>query len=196
MSIDLTDLKIFGDEIVPVEFGGLMQSALGGATERIERLGDRYMAAVSTPPMRIEPDGRRFSARLLKARKVGAIIEIQQPDLNIGPPGSPVVASSTASGKSIPISGLTPGYAIRDGQWLNYIVAGQRYLDQVTAQVIADADGEAAVTIQNLLRAPLTAGDTIELATPCIEGWIEGDFGIPRTVQRMTVFGFTVTEKA
>lgn len=196
MSIDLTDLQINGDEIMPLDFGGLLPSALGGATERIERLGDRYSWSGSTPPMRIEPDGRRWSARALRARKEGAILEIHQPDFSVGAPGTPVVATTTLSGKSIPISGLTPFYAIREGQWLNYIVDGQRYLDQATEQVIADVAGAATVNIQNLVRVPLNAGDEIELAKPCIEGWIDGDFTIPRTIDRMTSFSFTIAEKA
>lgn len=196
MSVDLTDLKVSGDAIMPLEFGGLLPSALGGATARIERLGDRYSVQVSTPPMKVEPDGRRWSARLMKARREGGIVEIHQPDLNIGAPGSPVVSATTASGRSIPVSGLTPYYAVREGQWLNYIVGGQRYLDQVVSQVIADASGAATLTIQNLIRTPLTAGDTIDLATPCIEGWIEGDFSIPRAVERITSFNFVVSEKA
>jgi hypothetical protein len=196
MSVDLTELKISGDSIMPLDFGGLMPSALGGSTDRIDRLGTRYMAQIDTPAMRLEPDGRRWSARLLRARREGALIEIHQPDFDAGAPGAPVVASDTASGRSIPISGLTPHYAVREGQWLNYVVDGQRYLDQVTAQVLANASGVATITIQNLLRVPLTAGDTIVLAKPCIEGWIEGDFGIARSVDRITSFSFTLSEKA
>lgn len=196
MSVDLTGLKINGDSIAPLDFGGLMPSALGGSTDRIDRLGSRYMVEVSTPPMRIEPEGRRWSARLQRARREGAILEIHQPDFDIGAPGVPVVSANTASGRSIPVSGLTPNFPVREGQWLNYVVGGQRYLDQVVTQVSADAAGAATLTIQNLLRVPLTIGDTIDLATPCIEGWIEGDFSIPRNIDRNTSFSFTVSEKA
>lgn len=196
MSIDLTELAIRDDAITPLEFGGLLPSALGGSSLRLERMGDRYAAQVNTPAMRLEPDGRRWSSRLQRARKEGGIISIHQPGFAIGAPGAPLVAADTAGGRSIPLKGLTPHYAIREGQWLNYIVDGQRYLDQVTAQVIADADGEATVTIQNLLRVPLSEDDEIDLATPCIEGWLEGDFSIQRAVERITSFSFTVSEKA
>lgn len=195
MSVDLTELKISGDQIMPLDFGGLMPSALGGATERIDRLGNRYMVSVDTPSMQIEPEGRRWSARLLRARREGGIVEIHQPDLKTGAPGTPTVATTTASGRSIPVSGLTPGYPIREGQWLNYVVGGQMYLDQCTAEVIADASGLATIIIQELLRVPLTAGDSIELAKPCIEGWIEGELSLPRSVDRVTSFSFTITEK-
>lgn len=197
MSIDLTELKISGDEIMPMDFGGLMPSALGGATERIDRLGNRYMANMGTPAMRIEPDGRRWSSRLLRARREGAIVEIHQPDFPVGAPGSPTVASNTATGRIIPVTGLTPYYAVREGQWFNYFDAdGQRYLEQATEQVIADASGELDLPLQNLLRVPILLASPIELAKPCIEGWIDGEFSIPRSVERITSFSFTIAEKA
>lgn len=194
MSVDLTDLKISGDAIMPRSMGGLIDGF--STSDYYERLGDRYMAEISTPAMRIEPDGRRWSARLLRARKEGAIITIHEPDLSVGAPGTPVVTSTTAAGRSIPISGLTPYYPIREGKWLNYVIDGQHYLDQNTAEVIANGSGNATIVIQNLLRVPLTAGATIILAKPVIEGWIEGDFSIPRGVDRITSFNFSIAEKA
>lgn len=197
MSIDLTALRISGDAIVPLEFGGLQPSALGGSVSRVSRMGDRYAASVSTPAMAIEPDARRWSAKLQRARRLGGIVRIHQPGLNVGAPGLPVVSTVTAGGRFIPIKGLTPHYAIREGQWLNYTdAAGRIYLDQVVTQVIADVSGAALVEIQNLLRTDLTVGRTLNLAKPCIEGWIEGDFSIARTVDRITSFSFTISEKA
>lgn len=193
MSIDLTELKISGDQILPVSLGGVLEGLT--SDEYLGRLGDRWAAQVETPAMQIEPFGRRWSARLLRARREGGIVRIHQPELRIGAPGAPVVATTTASGRSIPTSGLTPGYVIREGQWLNYIVGGRRYLDQCTAEVVANVSGLATVPIQNLLRVSLTAGDTIDLARPCIEGLIKGEFAIPRSVERITSFSFTIAEK-
>lgn len=193
MSVDLTGLKINGDELIPLTMGGLMEGF--SRDDYLGRLGDRWAAQVSTPAMHIEPDGRRWSARLNRARKEGAILTIHQPGFSVGIPGSPVVATSTASGRTIPVEGLTPYYAIREGQWFNYIVDGQLYLDQIEQQVIADAAGEAEIDIGNLLRVPLTAGDTISF-DPRIEGWIKGDFSIPRSVEGVTTFNFLVSEKA
>jgi len=195
MSVDLTELKIRGDAITAISAGGLLRSALNNVTDRIERLGDCWGAPVETPSMLIEPDGRRWSARLARAFKEGGIVSIHQPGFSVGAPGGAVVAADTAGGRMLPLTGLTPYYAIREGQWLNYIVAGQRYLDQVREQVIADAAGEATLTLQNLLRVPLVEGDAIDLATPALEGWMEGDFSIPRGVDRTTSFSFTITEK-
>jgi hypothetical protein len=193
MSVDLTDLHINGDELLPLTLGGLMEGFSND--DYLGRLGDRWAAQISTPPMRIEPDGRLWSARLNRARKEGAIIKIYQPGFVVGAPGSPVVASSTASGRIIPLQGLTPGYAIREGQWFNYIVDGQLYLDQTEEQAIADASGEAEITLSNLIRSPLTFGDAVSFV-PKIEGWIKGEFSIPRSVDGVTSFSFLVSEKA
>lgn len=196
MSVDLTALEVNGDEIMPLDFGGLMPSALGGSTSRFGRMGDRYAAQVSTPSMEIEPYGRQWSARLLRARKEGGVVLIHQPNFRVGAPGSPVVSAPVAAGRQIPVSGLTPGYAIREGQWLNLIINGQRYADQVESAVIANASGVATIAIQNLIREPLTAGVKVDFVRPCLEGWIEGNFSIPRANDGFTSFSFNISEKA
>ncbi|MFZ3483915.1 hypothetical protein [Sphingomonas sp. 3-13AW] len=196
MSVDLTALEVNGDEIMPLDFGGFMPSALGGSTSRFGRMGDRYAAQVSTPSMEIEPDGRRWSAKLLRARKEGGIVMIHQPGFRVGAPGSPIVPEAVSSGRQIPLAGLTPGYSIREGQWFNLIIDGQRYLDQVESGIIASATGTATITTQNLIRAPLTAGVKADFVRPCIEGWIEGNFSIPRATDGFTSFSFTISEKA
>lgn len=194
MSVDLAELHINGDELIPLTMGGLMEGFT--SDDYMGRMGDRWAAQVTTPAMHIEPEGRRWSARLLRARREGAIVKIYQPDFDIRAPGSPTVATNTPSGRSIPLTGLEPHYVIREGQWFNYIVDGQRYLDQVTAEVIADGDGDATIVIQNLIRVPLTAGDEIDLAKPRLEGWIKGELPIQRSVDRVTSFSFLVSEKA
>jgi hypothetical protein len=196
MSVDLTALEVNGDEIMPLDFGGFMPSALGGSTSRFGRMGDRYAAQVSTPLIEIEPDGRRWAAKLLRARKEGGVVLIHQPDFRVGAPGNPVVPEAVTGGRQIPISGFTPGYSIREGQWFNLIIDGQRYLDQVEGATIASGSGAATITMQNLLRAPLTAGVKVDFVRPCIEGWIEGNFSIPRANDGFTSFSFTISEKA
>lgn len=193
MSVDLTELHINGDELIPLTMGGLMEGF--SSDDYLGRLGDRWAAQVSTPAMPIEPDGRRWSARLTRARKEGAIIKIHQPGFSIGSPGLPEVASDTASGRTILMTGLTPRYPVREGQWLNYIVGGQLYLDHAEQEAVADASGDVEVTIANLIRTPLTAGDTISF-DPKIEGWIKGEFSISRSIERMTAFSFLVSERA
>jgi hypothetical protein len=196
LAVDLSALPIAAASPTLVEFGGLLTPALGGPVQRIERAGSRWSIAFETSTMRVEPDGRAWAARLARATREGALIEIPQPDLVIGMPGTVTTATNIASGRLVALAGLTAGYTIREGQWLSIIVAGQRYADQVTAAVTASSGGTATATLQNLLRVPLAGGETVEIASPKIEGWIDGSFGWGMPVERTTSLSFSVTEAA
>lgn len=194
MSIDLTGLPIAAAVPMVADFGGMLTPGLGGPVQRIDRLGTRWKWKVSTPPMRVEPDGRQWAAQLARARVEGALLPISQPDMPVVAFGTPVVASATAAGRLVPLSGLTAGVTIVAGRWLSIVHAGQRYLDQVAAQVIAASDGTATVRLQNLIRVALAANDAVELAVPKIEGWVTGFDSWTLDNKRMTAFEITVEE--
>jgi hypothetical protein len=128
----------------------------------------------------------------------GGTIYVGEPNVSRRPPlpGSPVVSSSTASGRSLPLSGLTPFYPIRRGQWLSIVQGGVRYLDRVTIAATASSSGTATVAIENLLRVPVSAGAQVELAAPKIEGLLELTADPQWSVddQLTAFFQFTVTE--
>ncbi len=193
MSIDFTGLPIRASVMSRQRFGGKLQGALGGPVQHIDRAGDRYSQAIETPPMRVQPDAREWHAKLLTAEKEGGLFRISQPNFDVGNPGSPVVAAATPAGTSVPVSGLTPGYTVRGGQWLSIVHAGRRYVDQARAAVSADGGGNVVIVLQNLLRVPLSAGDVVELAAPKIEGSIEG-VPLDLPVTRTTSFSFRVDE--
>ncbi|UIJ43729.1 hypothetical protein LZK98_11570 [Sphingomonas cannabina] len=197
MAVDLTGLKIGGgSQPVPVDFGGTLTPALGGPVQHIDRVGSRWSWQIVTPTMHEEPDGRIWRARLHKAQKTTGLILIPEPDLVIGNPGAPVVATNIAAGRLLAISGLTAGFVIPEGKWLSLIVNGQRYADKVEEQVTASAGGTATVTLRNLLRVPLAGGETVELAAPKLEGSISPDIGGVIDDNRHTSFSFTITEDA
>src|SRR3546814_6750685 len=56
-----------------ISYGGLLSPSLGGAVQRLNRLGDRHALKVSLPPMRSEPDGRIYASKLRRALQQGAI---------------------------------------------------------------------------------------------------------------------------
>ena len=158
-------------------------------------LGDRWRMVVRTREMKAEPDCRRAGALLDRARRLGGYIKIPQLDLNISAPGLPEIATTTSAGRSVPITGLTPGCPLREGQWLSVIAGGRRYADKVAAQVIADASGQADVEIENLIRKTMTAGDTVEVAAPMIEGAVEITYRPPQVIERTGYFEFIITER-
>lgn len=180
---------------LPVELGRIQQAGGGAVAFRTDRLGNRWAFKLLSKPMRVEPDGRRWGSRFRRAKRLGGIFRVQIPGFDVGAPGFGVtVAADTAAGRAIPIQGATPGYVIREGQFLSVIAGGQRYLDCCTAQTIVASDGTATVPIECLIRVPLSEDDVVELAEPKIEGSVlmEGEPGWG--ADRMTQFAFTVRE--
>jgi hypothetical protein len=195
--IDLTALEIQTASLSLIDNGGELTPPLGGVTQRIDRLGSRHAIAASAPPKVIEPDGRLWISRLKRAKREGGRIAFPQPDLVIGNPGSPQVAGNVAAGSTIPLRNLTPGYQIREGQWLSVTHNGRSYLYSVDGAVTANGSGNATVAITPLLRSQLTAGDAVNLAAPVLEGWLSGEeFAWTLDAAHTVGLQFTVTERA
>lgn len=195
MAVDLSTLPLKRMSPQPLSFGGPQVSALGGSTTFVDRLGDRWSFACETPLMPLEPDGRQFAALLTRARREGALLPIAQPGLAIGAPGNPVTASAVASGRYVPLSGLANGYQLRAGQWLSFVVAGQRYADQV-ATPVTGTGGIVTVTLQNLIRVPLPQGASVEVAAPKVEGSLVDPVEWPVDDDEVTMFSFSLREDA
>ena len=196
MSIDLTGIPIRMMQPAALRFGGVITPGTGGPTQRVDRIGSRWAFGFETSAMRIEPDGRRWGTLLDRADRDGVLIAIEQPDFDPGAPGRPTVTSNTASGRSVPITGATPNYAVRPGQWVSFVHGGRRYLDKVAEQVVLNSSGAGMLVLLNLIRTPLTAGDVVELGRPMIEGSLEGYQPGAWELERVTAFSFTVREDA
>jgi hypothetical protein len=194
-AIDLTGLPEHDSQMIPVEFGGVVQSPLGGAAMNLRRLGDRWSMQVTTAALPMEPDGRRWAARLTRARRCGAVMPIELEGFAPGLVGAPVIAADTRSGRVLTLSGLRANYVVREGQWLSIIHGGRRvHTDQVLAQVVADGSGNATIEMQNLLRTGLHPGDVVELARPMIQGLFKDTVPIPRPLEGFPSFTFTIVE--
>lgn len=193
--IDLTDLKLRFQGQESYRFGGPAIPSNGAAILLIDRMGSRWQFRVETPPMRYEPDGRQLRVDLELAVRQGGLIRIPQPGFPYGAPGSPVVSADTASGKSVPVSGAAANYAFRKGQWISLVVGGQRYADLITAQAIANGSGVATLSIANLIRAPLSEDDVVEVAAKA-EGAITDLRFSGISTDGLCTFSFTLTEAA
>jgi hypothetical protein len=159
-----------------MSFGTVLTPFLGGPTQRINRLGTRWSMMVSMPPLKAEPDGRVWASALAQAVESGAVMPIVQ-DIDTGAPGAPVVSANVASGSILPLSGVTPGYQLRAGQFISIIHAGRRYVYTIREAVTVGVGGAVSASIFPLLRTALSTGDVVEVATPMIEGWIDSAFG-------------------
>jgi hypothetical protein len=184
-----------------IDNGGELRPFLGGVSQRLDRGGSRHSVVVSFPAMPIEPEGRRWIARLVRAKREGGIVAFPQVNFDVGAPGSPTVSAATAGGTSLPITGGTPGYAIREGQALTMTTGSRGYFYLAAEQVILDSNGAGTIVLDVPLRIAAGAGDAVNLARPTIEGWISGnggDTGFGWTVadNRTVALAFTVTERA
>ncbi|MDF1506504.1 hypothetical protein PYV61_26350, partial [Roseisolibacter sp. H3M3-2] len=91
-----------------MDFGNVLQGPQGGAAQRLNRIGDRFAISVELPPALSATHGRIYVARLLKARREGALYPFPQPGLEIGAPGLPVVDGNDQAGSVLKVRGATP----------------------------------------------------------------------------------------
>jgi hypothetical protein len=181
-----------GVNVMPVDFGFVQRPGSGAALMRIDRPGNRSRVEISFPAMK--PDvARRFVARLVAARREGLRIEYPLLGLSQGAPGAPLVDGADPTGTSLPVKGLTPGYSIKEGYWLTLIdTAGNRYLHCTTTAVMADPSGDATLTIEPPIRAPLPNEAVILLAQPTVEGFVVEDVGWSLSLDRLVRFGGSI----
>ncbi|QIG80117.1 hypothetical protein [Stakelama tenebrarum] len=195
--VDLTAIKCREATGTLQDFGSLQEPEHGGPSFKIDRLGGGFAIALTIPYEHIEPDGRRWIARLQTARRLGARVEYPQLDLNVGAPGNPTVDGSAAGGTTLPVTGATPRYAVREGQALNVVKGGRSYLYFAAAQTILDGSGEGDILLTTPLRTQLAGGEGINLGKPILEGWLQGDnFSWTLELIRMVGLNFTLKERA
>ena len=179
-----------------IDFSTTQRSAGGGVTEVILRPGTRWAADFSFPPMR--PDLRRvFTARLVRAKAEGLRLAWPLGQVRQGNPGTPVVDGTGAMGTALPLRGLNPGYAAKEGYWLSLTDGdGLSYLHQVQALAVADNAGEATLAVWPPLRGEFADGDAVNLVAPVLEGILTGDMGWELPLGDRVPLSFTLEERA
>lgn len=165
------------NNIVPalIDFGGVQRPPLGGKLLRINRLGNRYRAYVSLPPIPNEAVGRVVVSRLLQAKTQGLRIEYPLCGVDQGSPGTPRVKGANQAGTQIDLDGFTSGYTVKEGFWLSIVTGGQHYLYNSATGSIADGSGNVTVHVTPALRRPPADNDLVHIAQPMIEGIVLGE---------------------
>lgn len=170
-----------------------LSPSFSGTDQQIRRKGSRYSLSFTMPSL-------SYAAALpwmtdLAAEGDTVVLEVAQPGLVLPPAGAPVVSGAGHAGAALPLRGLTANYAIRKGQFLTVITAGQRYLYRAAEAVTADAQGVASVQLQTMLRRPPANGDVVEIDAPTIEGFVR-DYADPEVgVDHQVVLTFTIRER-
>lgn len=179
-----------------LDFGMILRPATGAPAQHFARPGSRFAVDVSFPPMR--PDtARPFVRRLIAGKTEGLRIYFPLLGVTQGNPGSPLVKTATAGGTSLPLKGLTAGYAFKEGWWLTVIdAAGVYYLHTIDADGSADGSGDATPTVRPPLRAALAVNDVVLLQRPMIEGLVTSDASWELPTNRLVQLSFTLEEQA
>ncbi|WP_295198703.1 hypothetical protein [uncultured Brevundimonas sp.] len=169
----------------------VLVSALGGDEQERQRKGSRYALTFQLPPMRYVT---AMAWDDLNAEGVTVLMRVYQPGFDTGAPGTPLVKGAGQAGTTLIVDGLTNGYVIRKGQFLNVVTNGRRYLYRAASDVTV-AGGQASIPLRTMLRHPPADNDVVEIAQPMIEGFVRELSEQVVGVDRMTQFSFTVRER-
>jgi hypothetical protein len=170
-----------------------LSPAFGGPVQRLNRKGSRWRATVSLPAMTY---AEAMAWTDLRVEADTVVLDVPQPGLEIGSPGTPLVKGSGQLGASLLIDGLTVGYVIRKGQFLSVVTGSQRYLYQATAAATANGSGEATVAIRPMLRVSPADNAVVEIAAPKIEGFVRTPPSFDVNPAFHVVLGFDIEERA
>jgi hypothetical protein len=179
---------------MPIDFGGVQESPLGGTAQRVNRLGNRWQVKVTLPPMEAVL-ARPWARALNKANQRGALWAIRQPGLVIGSPGAGLITGAGQAGNVLNIDGLSPGYVFRDAQFFSVIIGERRYVFQVDEPQRVDGTGAIALAIEPALRISPADNDSVEIGKPYLEGHL-ADFsaGAIDTAHICRGVSFTIRE--
>ena len=188
--IDLPTFAVPGSFQATFNDAGFTQSGVQ-SDDYIPRKGGRYTVGFTFGPYTAD-QGRVMVSRLIAGKQGG--VRVKLPLLHSqGSPGSPVVSS--ASGRTLALTGLTPGYVIQEGFWLSIVKSGQHFLHSVGTGATANGSGVASIELNELLRDTFTAGAVVHLAQPQVEGLLVGEeWGFGFDVNRVIPIEFTLKE--
>jgi hypothetical protein len=191
--IDLPHYGYMDCTITPIDPAGVVEGALGGPSDIIDRPGYRYSAQFTLPPIPSAKEARIFQALL----EQGARDDASYPwPLDFRPPvaGAPLVNGASSAGSVIPIKGLLPNYQFKLGQPLAVISAGIRFIHKASAATAADASGNVTLPVFPYTRKAFLNNDVIEVERPRIGGILSWQ-GATQPAFGSRPFSFTITER-
>lgn len=141
----------------------------GGPESRLIRPGTRWAWDVEYPAMSYV-ESLAFDDIL--SERDTLIMEILQPGLNTGSPGSPVVDGANQAGLILKLRTMTPGYSFVKGQWVTVPVSDQLYAYKTSAAAVVGSDGRVNLPLRTMLRMPPANGAVVDVAQPRAEGFV------------------------
>ena len=179
-----------------LDWGGELVPLLGGETQRLNRLGDRFAIDVTLTPTQDAALAQAYISRLRRGRRDGALLPFPQLNLAIGAPGDVRVDGAGQAGSSLAVKAVGAGYAFREGQFFSLVCDGRRHLHSVSAAATAPGSGLLTLAIEPMLRVSPAANDVVEVAAPMIEGFVAGpEQGWTVDIAGTIGLSFTLTER-
>lgn len=136
---------------------------MGGPTQRVARLGDRYVLEVQMRNMSYT-DAASIIGKLIQGLSNEVVVSVPQPGLVGGATGSGTASSGGGTALSVSVSG-TPIV----GQVFSIVKGTKRSLHTVTS-----ASG-GSLSIYPMLKFPIAGGETVEFGDPKIQGFLQGN---------------------
>jgi hypothetical protein len=170
-----SDIDFEGVDVRMLDFGRTERPSGGGASQHIERAGNRHLATFYLPPLKHGDKGRRAQAALLLG--CGQGLRVPWPTQGVNDPndGDPVTSGGNRFGTQIQISGLTSGYTIKDGQMISIEVDGNSFLYTAVSGGTATNGDPVDIIIEPPLRVDTPDGSECRVSAPIIEGIVVGD---------------------
>ncbi|MGB6229871.1 MAG: hypothetical protein WBF53_07065 [Litorimonas sp.] len=180
-----------------LDYGFWSKPALGGKHTRTNRPGNRFAVEFGFPSVPSDIHGAQLKSRIIAAKTEPLRLPVIQGALPLTATGEPVVNGISVTGTTIPMRGFHPNTVIREGRLFTVERGDDACLHMVRHEVIADANGNASVTIHPPLRVILDDGDRCEFSAPYMVGIIEGErIGWRDRLDRLLdVDGFTLVEE-
>lgn len=124
------------------------------------------------------------------------ILNLPEPGITVGSPGTPLVNGGSQTGSSLITDGWTAGYVIPKGKFFSVSVSGLLYLYQTTAAVTASGAGAATLSIRPMLRSSPADNAALNVNPAKVEGFVtanEDAFNIGD--ERVVSLKFTIEER-
>lgn len=177
----------------PISSRNEQRPASQGPVNRYMRPGTRWAWDCEMPAMTYV-ESLDFDDVLSESDTI--IMDILQPGLDTGAPGTPQVAGAGQLGTTLNLKGVAAGYVLRKGQWLSVTVNGQWFAYKSSAASTATAGGLLAVPLRTMIRLPAANNAVVKIAQPVAEGFVTLDPGSMHVdVEGFVRLKFTLEER-
>lgn len=184
-----------GVRVIPLDFGSVQKPFLGGPSIRVNRLGKRFGARVTLPPLRSDAEGLIFVSRLLQAREDEMLLDCPLVDGNFAPMGASKVKVAASGGTTLQIKGMSVGASAGEGRIFHIMHGGRPWVHMLKGDIVADGAGDAVANIWPPLRTAISVNDLISFDAPKMQGHVVDEQPAwDMALARRTSLSFTIEE--